>query len=243
MYPDLTIRCTLVCPSKKASNHAKMIEKTQAEIPYSMLEYTAALKRPILEAWAVPAHLVAVVLDALDPFGFKPDGVELKTRAEKLTENAIVFRRTPAGVTFTVGVEKVVIVAENLDWSDADQFMRAARAGLDAVLQKGKADIRLQHLVLGIHIQLKTRPRQEVTAPLLSPETLKLLDGELKMPGVILQREKCSIVIDGSLAFANGLFVRINREHAPIAAFEQMAEVLRNDEKQLFDLLGLEGEL
>ena len=27
------------------------------------------------------------------------------------------------------------------------------------------------------------------------------------------------------------------------AAFEQMAEMLRNDEKQLFDLLGLEGEL
>jgi hypothetical protein len=220
-----------------------MIEKTQAEIPYSMLEYTAVLGKPILEAWAVPVRLVTVILHALEPFGFKPDGVELKTRAEKLTENAIVFRRTPPGVTFTVGIEKLVIVAENLAWSDADQFMRGARAGLDAVLQEGKAEIRLQHLVLAIHIQLKTKPRQEVTAPLLSAETLKLLDGELKMPGVILQREKCSIVIDGSLAFANGLFVRINREHSPNAAFDQMAGVLRNDEMQLFDLLGLEGEL
>ncbi len=201
------------------------------------------LGKPILEAWAVPAHLVALVLTALEPFSFEPDGVELKTRAEKLTENVIVFRRTPPGVTFTIGVEKLVIAAENLDWSEADKFMRIARAGLDAVLQKGKVDVRAQHLVLGIHIQLKTKPRQEVTSPLLSPETLKLLDGELKMPGIILQREKCSIVIDGSLAFANGLFVRINREHAPSAAFEQMAEILRNDEMQLFDLLGLEGEL
>lgn len=220
-----------------------MIEKTQAEIPYSMLEYTAVLQKPILEAWAVPAQLVAVVLNALDPFGFKPDGVELKTRAEKLTENAIVFRRTPAGVTFTVGVEKVVIAAENLDWSDAEQFMKAARAGLDAVLQEGKAEIKLQNLVLAIHIQLKTKPRHEVTAPLVSAETLKLLDGELKMPGIILQREKCSVVIDGSLAFANALFVRINREHAPSVALTQMAEVLRKDEMQLFDVLGLEGEL
>jgi len=220
-----------------------MIEKTQAEIPYSMLEYTAVLGKPILEAWTVPARLVAVTMNALAPFGFKPDGVELKTRAEKLTDNVIVFRRTPPGVTFTVGIEKLVIAAENLDWSDAEQFMKAARAGLDAVLQEGKAEIRLQHLVLAIHIQLKTKPRHEVTAPLVSAEALKLLDGEVKMPGIILQREKCSVVIDGSLAFANALFVRINREHAPSVAFAQMAEVLRKDEMQLFDVLGLEGEL
>lgn len=220
-----------------------MIEKTQAEIPYSMLEYTAVLGKPILEAWTAPARLVAVIMNALAPFGFKPDGVELKTRAEKLTDNVIVFRRTPPGVTFTVGIEKLVIAAENLDWSDAEQFMNAARAGLDAVLQEGKAEIRLQHLVLAIHIQLKAKPRHEVTAPLVSAEALKLLDGEVKMPGIILQREKCSVVIDGSLAFANALFVRINREHAPSVAFAQMAEVLRKDEMQLFDVLGLEGEL
>jgi hypothetical protein len=220
-----------------------MTEKTQAEIPYSMLEYTAVFEKPILEAFAVPVYLISAVLNALGPFGFKPDGVELKTRAEKLTENVIVFRRTPPGVTFTLGVEKLVIAAENLDWSDADHFMKGARSGLDAILEKGKVDIRLQHLVLGIHIQLKTRPRQEVTAPLLSAEALKLLDGDLKMPGIILQREKCSIVIDGSVAFANGLFVRIIREHVPGATFGQMAEVLRKDEMQLFDLLGLEGEL
>lgn len=220
-----------------------MIEKTQAEIPYSMLEYTAVLGTPILEAWAVPARLVAVILSALGPFGFKPEGVELKTRAEKLTDNVIVFRRTPPGATFTVGVEKLVIAAENLDWSEADQFMTGARAGLDAVIEEGKAEIRLQHLVLAIHIQVKTKPRQEITAPLLSPQALKLLDGELKMPGIILQREKCSVVIDGSLAFANALFVRINREHSSNATFEHMAEILRADEMQLFDLLGLDGEL
>lgn len=220
-----------------------MIEKTQADIPYSMLEYTAVFGKPILEAWAVPARLVAVVLNTLDPFGFRPDGVELKTRAEKLTENVVLFRRTPPGVTFTVGVEKLVIAAENLAWGDAEHFIKGARAGLDAVLQRGEVDVRLQHLVLGIHIQLKTKPRQEVTAPLLSEKALKLLEGDLKMPGVILQREKCSIVIDGSLAFANGLFVRINREHAANVRFEEMAEILRRDEMQLFDVLGLEGEL
>src|SRR5579864_204860 len=220
-----------------------MTEKTHAEIPYSMFEYTATFAKPILGAWSVPAQLVAVVLNALEPFGFQTDGVELKTRTEKLNEYAIVFRRNPAGVTFTVGVEKLVIVAENLDWSEAEQFIKSARTGLDAVVQKANTEIKLQHLVLAIHIQLKTKPRQEVTAPLLSPTALKLLDGELKMPGIILQRENCSIVIDGSLAFANGLFVRINRAHEANRSFDQMAEILRRDEMQLFDLLNLEGDL
>ena len=34
------------------------------------------------------------------------------------------------------------------------------------------------------------------------------MDGNLKFPGVILQMEKSSIVIDASAAFANGLFVK-----------------------------------
>lgn len=220
-----------------------MIEETEAEILYSMLEYTAVLERPILEAWSVPANLVAVVLKALNPFGFQPDGVELKTRAEKLTENVILFRRNPPGVTFTVGVEKIFISAENLDWSDAERFIEAVRAGLDSVLKNGDSGIKQQHLVLGIHIQAKTKPRQEVTRHLLSEQALNLLDGELRMPGVILQREKASIIIDGSAAFANGLFVRINREHGAGTTLKEMAEMLRNDERQLFDVLGLEGEL
>lgn len=243
LFLHLTIRCTLGCPPENRRNRAKMTEKTEAEIPYSMLEYTATFAKPVLEALSVPAQFVAVMLNALEPFGFQTDGVELKTRSEKLSKHALVFRRNPAGVTFTLGVEKLVIVAENLDWSNAEQFMKGARSGLDAVLQKANVEIKLQNLVLGIHIQLKTKPRQEVTAPLLSAAALKLLDGELKMPGIILQREKCSIVIDGSLAFANGLFVRINRAHEANRSFEQMAEVLRGDEMQLFDLLNLEGEL
>ena len=100
-----------------------------------------------------------------------------------------------------------------------------------------------QNLFLGIHIQIKDKPRQDVTAPLLNPVVFKLLDGEVKFPGIIMFREKSNIVIDASLAFANGLFVRINREHPPEASLELMVEVLRKDEEGLFEVLALEGAL
>src|SRR5215831_1025682 len=84
-------------------------EKTQAEIPFAILEYTAAFKKPILDAWTVPAFLVAAALNALEPFGFKLDGVEVKTPSN-LNEHALVFKRNPPGVTLTVGIGKLVIV-------------------------------------------------------------------------------------------------------------------------------------
>lgn len=217
-------------------------EKTQAEIPFGILEYTAVFKRPILEAWTVPALLVSAALDVLEPFGFKLDGVEVKT-PPNLSEYALVFRRTPPGVTLTLGIGKLVIVAEDLDWTEADQFIAAAHAGINAIVEKSKAEFQAQHVTLGMHIQLKTKPRHEVTAPLLTPVAYRLLDGEIKFPGIILQREKATIVVDGSLAYANALFVRINREHGADVSLEKIAEVLHADEERLFDTLGLQGNL
>jgi hypothetical protein len=56
-------------------------------------------------------------------------------------------------------------------------------------------------------------------------------------------REKSSLVIDGSLAYANSLFVRIVREHRADAPLQELAAILRKDEEQLFEVLGLEGIL
>lgn len=218
-------------------------EKTQTEIPLAFLEYTAVFKKPILGAVPVPAELIATILDALGPFGFTLEGVETKTHPEKLSEYALVFRRSVPGVTFTLHLGKLIIGAENLDWTDAEQFIAGVRAGVGAILQKTRAEIQSQHLALHMHVQLKAKPREQVTAPLLSPTALQLMDGEIKFPGIILLRDKASIIIDGSVPYANGLYVRIIREHPGDRSFEQISEMLLADEKQLFDTLGLEGDL
>jgi len=223
-----------------------MPDKTQAEITYSLLEYTSAFKRPILEAWSSPAKVIAAVLDALQPSGYKLDGVETNVRALKLDEYSIVFRRTTPALpprSLTLGLGKAFVTAENLDWTEAEQFISGQSAALNAIREVGRAEIQSQQLVVGMHIQLKDRPRKDVTAPLLSPVACGLLDGKADFSGVILLREKAIVVIDASLALANGLFVRIRREHPPEASFEKLAETLRNDEQRIFDVLGLEGIL
>jgi hypothetical protein len=222
----------------------KVPDKTQAEIPYSHLEYTAVFKKPM--AWTAPANLISAVLTELEPWGFKLDGVEIKTHMEKLSEHTVIFRRTAPlfpGQSVTLGVGRVVVAAENPDRMEAEQLVAMSRAALNVVCQTGRAEIQSQHLFLGVHIQLKDKPRRDATASLLNPVAFELLDGEVKFPGIILLREKSSIVIDASVGYANGLYVRISREHPPEATLEHLAEVLRKDEEKLFDVLGLEGIL
>ena len=220
--------------------------RIEVEIPYGVLEYTAIFKKPVLEGQFIPAKIIGVVLEALNPWGFKLDGVELKTRSEKLSDQAIVFRRTnPAtpGLSLTLGFGKVLVSAENVDWSEAQQLIEAIAAAMATIIDETKAEIESQHVGLGMHIQLKTRQRNEVTAPLLSPLAYRLLDGDVKFPGIILQREKSSVIIDASAAYANALFVRMFREHRAEAPLQELADTLLRDERQLFEVLGLEGTL
>jgi hypothetical protein len=223
------------------------ITRIEAEIPYGLFEYTALFEKPILEALGgsvVP--VIAAVLDALGPWGFKVDGVEVKRSPEKLIEHGVVFRRTspptPA-MSLALSFNRIFISAENLDWSEADNFMAAMRAGVDAIQRTANPKIQSQHVALGMHIQLKMKPRNEVTAPLLGESARRLLDGDVRFSGIILNREKCSVIIDASAAYANGLFVRMFREHPPAVTWTHLAEALRKDEEQLFEVLGLQGTL
>jgi hypothetical protein len=220
-------------------------EKTQIEIPYGVVEYTAVFNEPILEGWDNPT-LQANVLRALSPYGFSLDGVEYKDESEKVSEHAIVFRRTnPAtpGMNLTLGLGKAVITAENLDWSEAERFVLAMKTALSAILDTAPASLRSQQVALGMHIQLKSKLRKDVTMPLLSAEGLRMLEGNISFPGIVLHVEKGHIVVDASAVFANGLFIRLFREHSPDVPLEKLAEVLRKDEERVFEVLGLEGTL
>ncbi|MBI2816213.1 MAG: hypothetical protein HYX72_04675 [Acidobacteria bacterium] len=215
----------------------------QAEVSYALLEYTATFEKPIIEAAAVPAVLVSAVLDALERWGYTYEGVELKTQTEKLTDYSIVFRRSKPATppqNLVLSLDRLVLTAENPEWTEAADIAAEIAAALDAIRNAGRTDIQSQQVTIGMHIQVGAGARKDVTTPLLSPLAFELLDGDVKFPGIILIREKSTIVIDASVAFANALFVRISRQHAPELPPERLAEVLRNDEEQLFKILNLE---
>ena len=46
------------------------------------------------------------------------------------------------------------------------------------VREASKYEIESQQIVLGMHVQIKVKSQTEITAPLLNPVALRLLDGE-----------------------------------------------------------------
>jgi hypothetical protein len=146
-------------------------------------------------------------------------------------------------MSFGLFFGKVFIAAENLDWSQAESFLAMASAGIDAVKDVTNFTAQSQHMALGIHVQIKDKSIKDVTAPLVTPAVTTLLDSDVTFSGIILTRIKTSMSIDLSLAYANALWIRIFREHPGNATLPQIAEALRADEIQLFDVLGLEENL
>lgn len=220
-------------------------EKAQVEIPYGLVEYTAIFEQPILEAWEGSA-LTSAALGALRPYGFTIDGVEYKEDSDKANEHAIIFRRTDPltpGMNLSLGLGRLVITAENLDWSEAERFISAMDIALLAIFETAQVQLKSQQLSVGLHVQLKDKPRKEVTIPLLSSRGSQIFDGDITCAGLILHVTKGHILIDASAAFANGLFIKLYREHPPEATLSQMAGVLRKDEELVFEVLGLEGTL
>jgi hypothetical protein len=217
--------------------------KAQIEIPYSLVEYTAVFKKPAIKAWAVPANLIDAVLTAIEPYGFNAEGVEVKTRTEKLSDTALIFKRTPPGITINLGVTKMSVSAENLDWDGAEKFMEEMNAALNATLKASDAELKLQQLTLLLHVQIKNKPRKDVTDPLFSGVAEKLLDGEVQFQGMVLNREKSFVLIDASVVYNNAIFIRLFREHSPERTLKEMSEILYKDEVRLFEVLKLEGGL
>lgn len=217
--------------------------KIEAEIPASVLEYTAFFQKPIFDAWSRTGPFTQAVLSALEPFGFDADHVEARTNTPKLGEYGMVFERNGPGARLFVGVTKLVVTAENVDWSEADQLVAAIGAALEAILDAGKTGLRLQRVGLGMHIQLKNAQRKDVTAPLVNPEVLGLLDGEIQSSGIILNTGTSNMIVDASVTWANGLYVRIYRDHPGDVALTALADALLADEKRLFGFLRIEGTL
>jgi hypothetical protein len=220
--------------------------KVKVTIPYGQLEYTAFFRQPIFEAFA-EAPLTTAIMAVLEPYGFSIEGLEYKDHAEKATEQYVLFRRTtppgPPTHTLTLALNRFVVAAENLDWSEANGFITGIRAVTDAIMRVAHAELKSHQVALGIHVQLSEREPREILMPLLSADGLRILQGDAKVPAMFLNFQGGSIYLDGSAGFANALFVRIFREHVDTVRLEELAEILYRDERRVFDVLGLEGEL
>jgi len=224
-----------------------MADRTPVEIPYSQLEYVVTFEKPMLDLAGKFHDLVAPFMDALEPWGFVFEESEFLLTSPRPRDHVVTFHRPstapPPQMRVAVRWSTLTVSVDQPDWTEAESIAKLCSAAVETALHIANAKIESQQISLGMHVQSKTTQRSEITALLLTAQARELMDGQITGQGIILHREGSMIVIDNSAVFANGLFIRIQRTFDHSVGIAQISETLLKDERKLWDLLGLEGEL
>jgi hypothetical protein len=204
-------------------------------IPISFLEYDAEFVRPIFAALMDRASIVQAIFDAMSPWKLEIDNVEPITSG-KPSEQGIKFKIPEKKVTFLFGAGSCRFTKDDADWASAEETIGILAAALDALKASSGAAFSAQHVAFALHIQPKKAKFLDLLKPFLSP-ILQELEGE----GVKWDRRR--VVLDGSGALANALFLKFEREFDGSSNLREIAIQMKTDEDTLFKILDIEEEL
>jgi hypothetical protein len=225
-----------------------MIDKTPVEIPFSQFEYTAKFATPILSLMGKLQDVVVPFIEALAPWGFDFEETEFQLASPKAKDHVITFHRPPTTpppqLRVSIRWASLIVSADQPDWGEAEEIANICESGIKTIKSIADAKISSQHVALQMHIQSKTTSRADLGGVLLSSQARELIeDGKIRGQGLILHRESAMILIDNSAAFANALYVRIQRAFGGEVPVQHISERLLGDEQKLWAVLGLEGGL
>ena len=211
------------------------------KIPIASAEYLARFDRPYIGLLtdARPKVFEAVV-DALLPFNFRLANTEIVTVGNP-AEHKVIFRLPDRAIAFEFGAEQYRFTKDQSSWVTASDDVQVLRAAQRALLDGSGAKIALSTVTIAMHMQPLVKPREQILAPFL-PEPFKNLMAERKVQtfGNHLKWADGDVLLDFSLALANGIFVRLSSQFQGQPPLEEMLTKIRNDEKTLFGILGVE---
>jgi hypothetical protein len=210
-----------------------------ADIQAAFLEYRANFKEPITPFWfgRQQGEIINVVHKALAPWQLGFENISWNQAAKNLGEAHISFAFPSLFCTLLVGVKGVTITALNPDWSRAQSLVALFQTGLDALTTSVAQGFESQQLTLGFHVKPGEKPFREIVSRFVNAKVLE--SEKATFYGTSVYYDDHSFVIDGSLAFPGGVFVKFIRNFTGEKRFDEMAGTLYKDEEFVLRLLGL----
>jgi hypothetical protein len=211
------------------------------KIPSASAEYVARFERPYVGLIANDRPRVfEAVVAALLPFGFRLANTEIVT-AGTLADQKVIFRLPERGISFQFGAEEYRFVKDGSSWNRSEedgQILLAAERGL---LEASGAKVESCLVTLAMHLQPLTKTREEILAPFV-PEPFRPLREQRQAQtfGNYLKWADGDVSLDFSVAFANGIFLRLTSQFKGRPPLSDILTKVRRDEEMLFGLLGIE---
>ena len=211
-------------------------------IPISIFEYTVSYERPEFNVWLDRASVVQAVFDALTKWEPRIDDVDAITTG-KTSEQGFTIKLPLKTASFFFGPASCKFTKENADWQTAAETLEMLEAALTALVQSTGVGISARSAAISLHLQPKAVPFITLLKPFVVTQLAALDVQPVLALASVVKWERRKVTIDGSGVIANGVFLRFEREF-PLAGatHDEMAVRLRQDEEELFRILGVEEE-
>ena len=211
------------------------------KIPMASVEYVARFDRPYVGLIANERPRVfEAVVSALLPFNFRLANTEIVSTGT-MADHKVIFRLPERGITFQFGAEEYRFGKEGSSWISVQEDAQVLLAAERALLDGSGAKVESCSVTLAMHLQPLAKTREEILAPFL-PEPFKPLvkQHQTHTFGNHLKWPDGDVLLDFSVAFANGIFLRLTSQFKGQPLLPDILTKVRSDEETLFGILGIE---
>ena len=212
------------------------------KIPSASAEYLGRFDRPYLRLLTDDRRrVIESIVTALLPFNFRLANTELVTTGT-LADNRVIFRIPERGISFQFGAEEYRFGKDGSSWSTAGKDAEVWHAAESALLTESGANVESCEITLMMHLQLLSRTRDQVLEPFI-PEPFKqlLIEREAQAFGCHLRfADGGDVLLDHSLAYANGIFLRLTSHFKGQPTRNDILAKVRSDQEKVFGMLDIQ---
>ncbi len=209
------------------------------KIPLASAEYAARFDRPYIGLLASDRTKVfESIVTALLPFKFRLANTEFVTTGTP-ADNRVIFRIPERGISFQFGAEEYKFVKDGSSWSTEAADVEVWRAAETALLTESGAKVESCSVNLAMHLQLLSKTRDQVLAPFIpGPFKELLIERQVQTFGCHLRfADGGDVLLDYSLAYANGIFLRLLSQFKGQPPQPDILAKVRSDQVQVFRVL------
>lgn len=214
-----------------------MPEKVTTKL--SFFETDMEFAAPFLNILLDRAKLVEQLYDAFRQWGVTVDDVEFVTTG-KPSEQGVRFKLPKKQSAFFAGPAFCKFTRDNTDWSVAPETIEMIDTAVSVIESQTPMRISKRKTVIALHLQPEKLPFMELLAPFVTKGLAALEDRPIQAMAAIINWNDRKVTIDTSAHVVNGIFLRLERDFDASVDYGTIAERLQEDERQVYDLLGIE---
>jgi len=210
-------------------------------IPIAFFEFTSDFERPVFNLWIDRADVIQAIFDALMPWNPRVDDMEAITTG-KTSEQGFSIKLPLKGVSFFFGPASCKFTRDNINWPAAEETVAILDAAILALTRSAGVVLGAKNVALAMHLQPKSVSFTTLLLPFIAPQLVSLDSKQMTTAATVVKWADCKVTIDGSASIANALFLRVERQFPSAATYEEIATRVKEDQSNLFRVLGVEED-